>query len=516
MAAIPPAALAQPVPPAPVPPVAPVAPMVYVEDDDVTPDVMTEELQIKQILHWIGFVTDVQKNAVYADSMSSFADLNGLTGEDIDSMARGYANRTVVDGRIHIGIRRIKRLKALVHWAQDFRRISKVPTVVSTSGTDFIAALEQASERARIRKQHRDDSDVLAKEASPGPLKTERDWVNWESKFVNYCSTLSGVDGVPLSYVIRENDNPLPDGEVYASFLDETIYCAPLNGSYFDADKQVVHQALISFTAGQQSEDWLKSVARYKNGRRSMQALRNHFSGEGNATRRIAEADRMKKSLHYKNEKSLSFETFLTRCQKMFNIYEKQGEPMLEDAKVRFLFERTQHSGLQGHVQALKASITTGTAVSYTTAANHLSTAVSELPEYTSAHRSVAGLTTGTGNDAGGGGIYNDNGTIAADKYIPNWGDLSKEDRLKVLNERKRLGIKLGKGGKGSTTPGKDKSKAFNKLKKENKKFKRKIQALQSKITNAGENEEEDNVVPADAGDGFGGRHSKKKSKTIE
>ena len=506
-----------PAPPAPVPPLGPVVPaLVYVTGDDVTPAVMNEEFQIKQILHWIGFVTAGQKNAVYEDSISSYNDLNGLTKDDIDSMARGYASRTLNDGRIHLGIRRIKRLKALVHWAQDFRRISKSPSVISTSGTDFLAVLEQASERARIRKQHRDDSDVLAKEASPGPLKTERDWVDWESKFVNYCSTLSGVDGVPLSYVIRDNDNAPPDGTEYASFLDETIYCAPLNGSYFNADKQVVHQALISFTAGQPSEDWLKSVARYKDGRRSMQALRNHFSGEGNATRRIAEADRMKKNLHYKNEKSLSFETFLTRCQKMFNIYEKQGEPMLEDAKVRFLFERTQHSGLQGHVQALKASITTGTAISYTTAANHLSTAVSELPDYIAAHRKVSGLATETGSELSNGGIYNADGTIAADKYIPHWEDLSKEDRQKVINERKRLKIKLGKGGKGSAISGKDKNKAFQKMKKQNKKFKRKIQALQSKITDAGENDEENNQATADAGDAFGGRRSKKKTKNGE
>ena len=329
---------------------------------------------------------------------------------------------------------------------------------------------------------------------------------------MNYCSTLSGVDGVPLSYVIRDNDNPPPDGEVYASFLDETIYCAPLSGSYFDADKQVVHQALISFTAGQPSEDWLKGTARYKDGRRSMQALRNHFSGEGNATRQIAEADRMKKSLHYKNEKSLSFKTFLTRAQKMFNIYEKQGEPMLEDAKLRFLFERTQHTGLQGHVQALKASITTGSAVSYTTAANHLSTAVSELPDYITAHRKVSGVATGPKNDEGAMGIYNPDGSIIADKYLPNWNDLSNEDKSKVINERKRLGIRLGKGGKGSASSGKDTNKAFKKLKKQNKKFKRRIQALQSKVAVETDG---DNKVTLDAGDAFGGRQTKK-AKTKE
>ena len=160
------------------------------------------------------------------------------------------------DGRIHLGIRQVKRLKALVHWAEDFRRTSEVPTVISMTETEFLAALDIASEKARIRKQHCDDSDVLAKEASPGPLKSTRDWADWEPKFVNYCSVLSGVDGVQLSYVTRLNKDPPPAGKTYSSFLDKTISCAPLEGSFFDTDKQVVHQALIFFMTGQPSGDW--------------------------------------------------------------------------------------------------------------------------------------------------------------------------------------------------------------------------------------------------------------------
>ena len=125
-----------------------------------------------------------------------------------------------------------------------------------------------------------------------------------------------------------------------------------------------------------------------------MQALRDHFSGEGNSTRRIAEADRLKKSLHYKNERSLTFVMFLTKCQKMFNIYKEQGEPMQEDAKIRTLFEKVQHSGLQVQIDALKAQITTGTNITYTTAANHISTAVSILPEYTAKNRIISCVTT--------------------------------------------------------------------------------------------------------------------------
>ena len=63
----------------------------------------------------------------------------------------------------------------------------------------------------------------------------------------------------------------------------------------------------------------------FTNMRRSMQALCDQFSGEENSTRRIAEADRMKKYIHYKTKRSLSFEMFLTKCQKMFNNYDKEG-----------------------------------------------------------------------------------------------------------------------------------------------------------------------------------------------
>eukprot|EP00957_Ditylum_brightwellii_P197962 15081167-Ditylum_brightwellii.AAC.1 len=91
-----------------------------------------------------------------------------------------------------------------------------------------------------------------------------------------------------------------------------------------------------------------------------MAALRSHFTGKGNTTRRIAQVDCMKETLHYKNERSMMFETFLSKCQNMFNIYFKEGEPMKEDAKIRFLFKKIENQGLQEAVEALKACITTG------------------------------------------------------------------------------------------------------------------------------------------------------------
>ena len=117
------------------------------------------------------------------------------------------------------------------------------------------------------------------------------------------------------------------------------VYCAPLSGSYYNADNKTVHQLLLLFTKGQPSKDRIKGVSRYKDERRYMQALRDHFPGEGKYTRRILEAERMKKSLHHKNERSLSFEMFWPKCQKVFNIYDKEGELMLEDEKSSILIQ---------------------------------------------------------------------------------------------------------------------------------------------------------------------------------
>ena len=113
------------------------------------------------------------------------------------------------------------------------------------TGDDFLTQLNRELERTKVRKHYRDNSDKKAKEASPGPLKSEQEFIDWEAKFSNYCFGLVDMNGVPLSYVICENDNPPTDGQQYASFVDESVYCDPLSGSYYNSDKQTVHQSLL-------------------------------------------------------------------------------------------------------------------------------------------------------------------------------------------------------------------------------------------------------------------------------
>jgi hypothetical protein len=66
--------------------------------------------------------------------------------------------------------------------------------------------------------------------------------VDWESGLQTLFSIQVGVNGVPLAYVIREEDHV--DGTVYPSFVEECVARARLDGTEFAEDARTVHQII--------------------------------------------------------------------------------------------------------------------------------------------------------------------------------------------------------------------------------------------------------------------------------
>jgi hypothetical protein len=415
-------------------------PYVFLDEEAVVPVGINETDSISQIMYWIGFRLEANRDALIDDAFQSFDDISLLTEKDVTTLSSSFASRTAQNGRMHIGTRRTKWLKALVHWTQDFIRISQTPSIVSLNEITYKQQLSRALTRADIRQSLQSQTSTAATASSPGPLKSEREWKQWEEKFINYTSIHVGANGIPLSYVIRENDEP-DTTTIHTDFIKQTIACAPLVGEYYNADRLSVFNMITSFTTGQPSGDWVKDTNRYADGRRSMNALRSHFAGEGNASRNLGVAERLHETLHYRNERSMTFESFLTNCQKMFNIYQHEDEPLTEDAKVRYLFKRVQHPGLQNAIEALKTQQTLGTVITYTTAANHLSTAVSELPDYISKNRNISQLGVRFSDDTSGNPesstIYKEDGKINTG-FIPNWRSLSTISENTFRNRTKQ------------------------------------------------------------------------------
>ena len=157
--------------------------------------------------------------------------------------------RTATDGRLIFGLQKTKRLKLMIHWVQDFSRVREMPNIDDLDEASFRDTLGVATQSSTIRKQEAKDASSISSEASPGKLKDDRKWNEWITGFENMLSTILGVNGVPLSYVVRENPEPTPKGR--GTFVQKCIACAPLTGPHFEADARRVHQLTTSFTQGE-------------------------------------------------------------------------------------------------------------------------------------------------------------------------------------------------------------------------------------------------------------------------
>ena len=465
--------------------------------------------EMEDALTWIGFTVQAQRTALLGD-LANFTEFSELNKKDISDLAESYGKRTVADGKFIFGLQRTKRLKAMIHWVQDFERVSEAPTTAGLVQNSFREQLVTAANRAEIRKIEAASSASVSSKASPGKLKDKRKWNNWVVGLENMFSSIPGVRGVPLIYVIRDNENPEPDG--HDTFVQKCIACAPLNGPHFEADARRVHQLITSFVQGETSEQWIKMNAQKQNGRRDWLALSAHYKGEGNTSCRIAEADRLRDTLHYKSERALAFTTFLSRVQHMFNLYEEEHEPYTKAQKLRFLLDKTTHPSLTLAVSALRLSHDMGEDNMFTKAANHLSAAVSKMPEYASKQQQVSAVTF-EATASSESDIYR-NGKIYTG-YYKNWFKLSKADQEAVNAKRTQLGIKKQSTRKPKTGQGGDKKKLVS-ARKQLAKAKRQVAALR-KERSGSESDISKDDTPEDTGNEFGGQaeqsRRKKKSK---
>ena len=143
----------------------------------VVPAVPVPEIdQLNQILEWVGFPIGNERVNILQDAFTNYADIKSMKEKDVTELSTSFSRRTAANGKIDFGIRRTKKLMHLLHWVHDATRCSYSPSLDGYTQTSFLAALSVAGERADVRCQIKEKSDVKAKEASPGPLISENKW----------------------------------------------------------------------------------------------------------------------------------------------------------------------------------------------------------------------------------------------------------------------------------------------------------------------------------------------------
>ena len=485
-------------------------------------DALAATAELHTALTYIGFNDEAQRDRIANEAFINFTELSTIEEKDLERMCDSFAKRTARDGRITIPLRRRNLLTAMMHWAKDFLRCSEKPSLADIADKDaFMTALTIAMERAAIRKNDAKNAETLSAKSSPGALKPTIEWTTWNEGLEHHLSSIPGYHGVPLVYVIREKEEPVPDGHL--SFTTKTIACAALKGTAYEADDRTVHNIVTSFVKGELANAWIKPVKAQCSGREDIKALRAHFNGRGNETRRLGEANKLKKTLHYKNERAMPFDSFLSKCQEMFTIFEECKQPIYDKQKLDFLLERSQHPEMKVDVNSLEVQRELNGQMEYDFAANFLAGKAAKLSNPANGFgRNLSALKTTTGGQGPTSGCMMPDGSVFTGSYGDvQWRALSGPEKDKVNEARGKPPYKPRNrySGGGSRDGRKVQSveqidKELTKKRKELKTFKRKISSMKREIGLNSPNKDDEEVEDKhdQAGLNFGGKEEMEKT----
>lgn len=471
--------------------------------------VAANEAAVNTVLQYIGFnATEIVRVGNEIERDAGLICFSVYDGKRVKELVTDLKEKPAAS-RVHIGARRTERIRAVAHWVKDQQRINTTPSVTGITQAEFLIAINLSAERARMREAGREANEALAKDAAPGMLTGEKAWTKWISALENQLGMILGVKDVPLLYVIRELETPEANA-TFSTFEEECIARCPLTGPAFEQDAKTVHQIVVSYTTGENAEQWIKGAKRAKNGRTDVITLRGHHAGQGNQTRRIADAERMEKTLFYKDERSMTFANFLGKMQTMFNIYDEVDEPKTDAAKLRMLLDKIQSNGLQGHVQTVRTAVAANPAAfDFEAAANFLGSLVDTVSRAGRGIHEIA--------------VDHDPAIMKDGKintgFINNWWQLTPAQRKLVEAERDRLGVKPPPKNKkqgGNKNGGfKAHKKQVNKIKKLQRQVKALKRAQTDDTESLSDDDDDESNNPNQAGTQFGGRseHRKKKAK---
>jgi hypothetical protein len=328
---------------------------------------LSEAEQVEHVLKFIGFSDKHQRKALQENYLEGLSDLRRSSEEDVENAAHRFLkfkNTNLPEG-VYINPKQLSRLKAMMHWAQDFYRIGKSPMVVSALTKDeFIKALETAEIRAKARKIFvKQRSTALEAAKNHDKLTPKVDFHDWLEGLENLLEATAGVDGVPLSYLIRtaEQVKELEEADKEAgdtaTWKDQMIRYAPHKSSDAAEDNETLFSILSSLLVGTEAAAWItKRMKVRKDGISLMTALRNHFQGQGVVDIRTKTAKAIYENLHYKNERVMSFETFATKLKEQLKVLKGTDRDVKESIVISDLWKKIQDPELATHVGALKVS----------------------------------------------------------------------------------------------------------------------------------------------------------------
>jgi hypothetical protein len=170
------------------------------------------------------------------------------------------------------------------------------------------------------------------------------DFDEWDRKVTETLSLIYGRYYCPIAYVIRPDKpagwDPLVDA---TTDYERLMYQLELAGPAFEQDNELVFSLIQLAVVQTAAETWIFDAVAGRDGRQAMSALRAHYEGEAELDVRADHARRELRDLAYSDERTMTFETMITRLNKAYNVLKKQGQEYTDRSKVEALAQRIKN-----------------------------------------------------------------------------------------------------------------------------------------------------------------------------
>jgi predicted metallo-beta-lactamase superfamily hydrolase len=266
----------------------------------------------------------------------------------------------------------------------------------------------------------------------PGKYKKDTKWKNFKEGAIAYLNALKGKYDIPLAYVIREDEQPVPD-QIFQSEHHRLIAVTPLQGIEFKEDNGRIFNLLKSWTINGHAWTWMRSFNSTRNSRQAWLALVGHFKGD-------AQRDKVKDhayatiaaAKYYGEKKSFTFETYVTIRQEAYTDLVQYGKVISEEKRVRDLLSNIRDN-------SAATNVAKGTILEMPTLRNNFSNAVAHLSTTLQLGQSlqennhnISSTNTNKGDGRGGRNIY-------LGSYSPEqWRKLTAEEKKRVYDGRQK------------------------------------------------------------------------------
>ena len=215
---------------------------------------MQAQTDFKQALERCGF-TSSAADEVQIHGIETIDDLGLLTPDGVKDTVKTIKtmDRFTATGdraaRIVISATAEVKLLGMLAWVRSHQR--RGLTVVPNQFHDALVQEWAIKARDLDESRRKDDSDELVK--PPREFKMTDSWSIYKKELDNYLSSKRNTDGIPLSYVIRDNDAALTRAELSAlpagtSEHEKLVKGTLLSGPAWEEDNGVVFALVKQLT----------------------------------------------------------------------------------------------------------------------------------------------------------------------------------------------------------------------------------------------------------------------------